>query len=91
MVLIVRVTGTDVVVDVKVTVAGLKLQLLSGGRLKQSDAHSVADPVKSSCEVNVSGVEPDCPGLATVMVVGLAVIVNDGFPTVSVRVADDGK
>ena len=84
------VTGV-VVEEVKLTVAGLKLQLLSGGKFKHMDGESVAEPVRPFCSVNVSTVDPDWPGLATFSVIGLAVIVNvGGGTTVSVIVPEDG-
>jgi hypothetical protein len=67
-----------VVEDVKVTLAGLKLHLLSEGKFEHIDGKSVAEPVKPFCAVNVRVVDPDCPGLATLIVNGLAVMVNDG-------------
>jgi ribosomal protein L24 len=72
----VRVTGTVVVEGVNVTVVGLKAQLLSGGRFEHMDGERVVEPVKPLDAVNVSVVDPDCPGFATVIVVGLAVIAN---------------
>jgi hypothetical protein len=78
VVVIVRVTGTVVVEDVKVTLAGLKLQLLFTGRFEHIDGESVAEPVKPFCAANVRVVDPDCPGLATLILVGFAVIVNVG-------------
>jgi len=77
-VVIVRVTGTVVVEDVKVTLPGLKLQLLLDGKFEHIDGESVAEPVNPFCAANVRVVDPDCPGLATLIVVGFAVIVNVG-------------
>lgn len=63
---------------VRVIVEGLKLQVDSEGMSEQSDEESVTDPLllKPFAAVNVSVVEPDCPGAAMVMVVGFAVNVN---------------
>jgi hypothetical protein len=46
VVVIVRVTGTVVVDAVKVTVEGLKLQLLFGGKFEHTDGERVAVPVR---------------------------------------------
>ncbi len=78
VVAIVKVTGTVVVEDVRVTLAGLKLQLLFGGKFEHIDAESVAEPVKPFCATNVRVVDPDRPGLATLIAIGFAVIVNVG-------------
>jgi len=78
VVVIVRVTGTVVVEDVKVTLPGLKLQLLFAGRFEHIDGESVAEPVNPFCAANVRVVDPDCPGLATLIAIGFAVIVNVG-------------
>lgn len=78
VVLIVNVTGTVVVDELNATVDGLKLQVLCGGRFVHMDGMSVADPVMPFCAVNVSVVEPDCPGLVTVIAGELSVIVNVG-------------
>lgn len=88
----VRVTGTVVVDEFRVTVAGLKLQLLSGGKFEHIDGESVAEPVNPPCPLNVSIVEPDCPGVDTVIVDGFAVSVKAEFTaTVSVTAADEPK
>jgi len=42
--LIVRVTGTVVVDDVNVTIAGLKVQMLSGGKLEHVEEERVVEP-----------------------------------------------
>ena len=73
---IVSVTGTVVVAEVKVTVAGLKLQLLFGGKLEHIVGESVAEPANPFCGANVILVDPDCPALAMLIDVGLAVIVK---------------
>src|SRR5215470_9902111 len=85
----VRVTSTVVVEDVKLTVEGLKLQLLCGGRLEHIEGDRAAEPVNPLWAVNVSVVDPDCPGLPTLSAIGLALIVNvAGGVTVSVSVAE---
>jgi hypothetical protein len=76
VVVIVRVTAVLVMEDVKVTLAGLKLQLLFDGKFEHIDGESVAEPVKPFCAMNVRIVDPDCPGLAILTAVGLALIVN---------------
>ena len=87
VVVIVRVTGIVVVDDVKVTVEGLKLQVLYGGKFEHIEGERVPMPVKPFCAENVRAVDPDCPGLATVIVVGLAVTVY--APPTSINVAGD--
>lgn len=82
----VRVTGT-LVEDVNATVAGLKLQLLFGGKFEHIVGVRVADPVKPFCAANVRVVDPDCPGLETLIAVGFTDIANVS-PT-STIVADD--
>jgi hypothetical protein len=74
VVVTVRVTVAVVVDEVNVRVEGLKLQLLCGGRYRHSEGESVAEPAKPFCATNVSTVDPDCPGLAIAISVGLAVI-----------------
>ncbi len=69
VVVTVRVTGTLVVEEANVTVAGLKLQLLLGGKFEHIVGERVAEPVKPFCAANVSVVDPDCPGLATLITV----------------------
>jgi hypothetical protein len=59
VVAIVRVTGTVVVEDVKLTLAGLKVQLLFDGRFEHIDGVSVVEPVKPACAVKVRVVDPD--------------------------------
>jgi hypothetical protein len=78
VVVIVRVTGTVVVDDVNSTLAALKLQALSNGKPEQIDGESVPKPVNPFCAANVRVVDPDFPGLATLIVVGFAFIVNVG-------------
>lgn len=78
VVLIVRVTKTFVTNDVNVTLAGLKLQVLCGGRFEHADGDNVVDPVNPACAVNVKVVDPDCPGLGTVIARGFAVIPKVG-------------
>ena len=73
VVVIVRVTGTLVVLPVNVTVLWLKLHVDPVGRLEQIDGDSVPEPVNPFSAVNVRVVEPDCPGFAIVIVAGLAV------------------
>lgn len=74
LVVIVNVTGTLVTLEVKVTLAGLKLQVLFGGRFEHIAGESVVDPVSPFCDVKVKVVEPDCPGLAIAMTCGFAAI-----------------
>jgi hypothetical protein len=76
MVVIVSVTGTLVMDEVKLTVEGLKLQALSGGKAEHVEEISVAEPVKPFFAANVRIVDPDWPGLATVTLSGLAAIVK---------------
>jgi hypothetical protein len=78
VVVMVSVTGTVVCEAVNATVAGLKLQLLCGGRLEHVEEESVAEPMNPLCALKVNTVDPDCPGLATLITVGLAPIVNGG-------------
>ena len=87
VVVIVRVTGTVVVDDVKVTVEGLKLQVLYGGKFEHIEGERVPVPVKPFCVENVRVVDPDCPGVATVIVVGLAEMVY--APPTSIKAAGD--
>ena len=68
------VTGTLVTDEVNVTVAGMKLQLLFGGRLMQIEGDKEPDPVNPFCAVNVRVVVPDWPGLAILITEGFAVI-----------------
>jgi hypothetical protein len=76
VVAIVSVTGTVVIAEVNVTVLGLKLQMLFGGSDEHMEAERVAEPVKPFCELNVSAVDPDWPGLEIVITGWFAVIVN---------------
>jgi hypothetical protein len=87
VVAIVRVTGTVVVEEVKLTVEGLKLQVLSGGKLEHTEDDRAAEPVKLLCAANVSVVDPDCPGLETLITVGFALIMKG--MTVSVSVPEE--
>jgi hypothetical protein len=90
VVAIVRVTGTVVVEDVRLTIEGLKLQVLPNGKLEHIDGDSAAEPVKPFCPANVSVVDPDCPGPPTLTTIGLALIMNPGVAmTVSVSVAEE--
>ena len=66
--------GTLGVDEVNVRVGELKEQLLFGGRNEQFAGERLAVPVKPFCAVNVRTVDPDCPGLAIIMAVGLAEI-----------------
>ena len=77
----VSLTVTLLVDEVKATVEGLKLQVLCGGKFAHKLGVRVVEPVKPVCAVKVSDVEPDCPGLATTMVVGFAAMANP--PTVT--------
>ena len=76
VVVTVSVTGTVVVVAEKLTVPGVKVHVLSTGRLEHAEAESMPEPVNPVAAWNVSVVEPDWPGLGTRMVVGDAVIRN---------------
>lgn len=87
VVMIVKVTGTVVVDEVNVTVEGLKLQMLFGGKLEHIDDVSVPVPVKPFCAENVSTVDPDCPGLAMLIVAGFAVTPYD--PPTSIAMTGD--
>jgi hypothetical protein len=75
-VVIVSVTGAVDAEGVNVTVAGLKMQMLFGGRFEHIDGERVTEPVKPFFAANVSVVDPDCPGLAMLIAVGLAAIAN---------------
>ena len=59
VVVIVRVTGIDVVEDVKLTLAGLKLQAVSAGKFEHIAGESMVEPVKPDCAVKVKIVDPD--------------------------------
>ena len=85
-VLTVNVTATAVTHAPKATVEGLNVQVLSEGKLVQRLDVSAAEPVKPLCAVNVSVVDPDCPGLVTKIVVGFAAIANAATFT---EIADD--
>jgi hypothetical protein len=84
VVLIVSTTGTA---GPKLTRAGLKLQLVNGGRVEHIDETSAVVPVNPVCGVNVSTVSPDTPGLGIVIVVGIA-LMEKVAPT-AIDVADD--
>lgn len=59
-----------------VTIAGLKLHELSEGRPAQFDAESDAEPENPLNAVSVMVVEPLCPGVLTLMLVGFAIAVS---------------
>jgi hypothetical protein len=84
---IVRVTGTVVLDEVNVTVLGLKLQLVFGGREEHVDGKSAAEPTRPFCATKVSVVDADCPGLAMLRVDGEAVIAK--VPPISIGVATE--
>jgi predicted DNA repair protein MutK len=90
VVVTVRVTGMFVAEGVKLTFAGLKLQTLSDGKFEHTDGKRLVEPVKPVCAANVKIVDPDCPGLATLTVIGLAVIVNAG-PDVTISMEVEGE
>ena len=83
---VVTVIVTDVLVCValNMTVPGLKLHALAGGKLEQIDGDSMAEPTKPPCSVNMRVVEPDWPGLGMTIVPGFAVIANVATVTVIV-------
>ena len=87
VVVIIRFTGTVVVEEVNVTVAGLKAQLPFGGKFEHIEDKSETEPEKPFCALKVRVVDPDCPGLATLIVVGFAVIVK--VPPTSMEVASE--
>ena len=76
VVLMVSVTGTVVALDVKLTVLGVNVHVLSYGRFEQAEVESMAEPVNPAAAWKVSVVDPDWPGARTTMVVGDAVIRN---------------
>jgi hypothetical protein len=78
VVLMVKVTGTFMVEELSVTVEVLKVQVLLGGKFEHNEDESAAEPVNPFCAVNMRIVDPDCPWLATVIAVGLALIENVG-------------
>ena len=69
-----------------VIVGGLKLQLLSDGKPLHIAGESVTLPalLNPFWAVKVSVVDPDCPGAATLIVVGFAATVKVGPVTVKV-------
>ena len=73
----------------KLTVAGLKLQLDCAGKPEQFADERVTEPLKLLDEVNVSVVEPDCPGAGIVIVVGFAISVNAVFTVIARGAAED--
>lgn len=87
LVVTVSVTGTLLVEELNVTLEGLKLQLLSGGKPRQIEGDSAKLSVRPFWGANVSVVEPDCPGLGMLIVVGLAATVN--VPPTSIRMPGD--
>jgi len=87
VVVIVRVTGIVVVDELKVTVEGLKLQVLCGGKFEHIDGERVPVPVRPFWAENVRVVVPDFPGLAMLIVVGLTVTLY--VPPTSIKVAVD--
>lgn len=87
VVLSVSMTGTDVVDPVSVTVDGLKEQAVCDGRFEHEAAERVPDPLSPFCAVKLSVVDPDCPGLAILIVDGFAEIEN--VPPTSISV--DGE
>ena len=76
VVVMVSVTGTLVAEEVSATEPGLNVQLLSEGRLEHIVAESVAEPVKPFWAVNVNVVDPDLPGLDTLITGRLAASVK---------------
>ena len=66
--------GTAAAVPLKLTLAGLNVQVLSSGRFEHAEEESMAEPLNPVADWNMSVVEPDCPGLVTMMVSGDAVI-----------------
>jgi len=89
VVVIVRVTGTVAVDEVKVNVAGLKLQLLFGGKPEHIEGVSWAEPVNPFCGASVRTDDPDCPGAAMSICIGFAAMVK-ACPT-STMMADDAE
>ena len=68
-------------------VAGLKLQVVSGGKPMQIDGERGKLPVKPFCAENASVVEADWPGFAMMIVAGLAATPN--VPPTSIKVAEE--
>ena len=68
----------EVVVPLRVTEAGEKLQLLSDGNPVQEVGAKLSVPVNPFMAVNVSVVEPEPPGLETMIVSGFAAMVKSG-------------
>jgi|HubBroStandDraft_5_1064220.scaffolds.fasta_scaffold205192_1 hypothetical protein len=87
VVVIVSVIGTAVVEEVKVTDAGLKLQVLFGGKFEHMVGERSVEPVKPFAAVKVSVANPDCPGLIMLIADGLAVMTNVS-PT-STKIAEE--
>src|SRR5208282_5900478 len=83
---VVTVIITDMVVceALKLSIGGLKLHVLAGGRFKQPAGDSVVEPASPPCSLNVSVMEPDWPGPGTTMVVEAAAIVRVATVSVSV-------
>jgi hypothetical protein len=84
----VSVVIPEVVVPLRVRELGEKLQLLSDGNPVQEVGAKLSVPVNPFMAVNVSVVEPELPGLATMIVCGFATTPKSGpGVTVSIRKA----
>jgi hypothetical protein len=83
----VSVTGIAVVDELKFNIGGVKLQVLCAGKLKHMEGESWKLPVSPFCAEKVSVVEPDCPGVAMLIVVGFAVMLK--LPPISINVVGD--
>ena len=70
------ITGTLVMVEVKLNEAGMNSHELSSGMLEHAEADSEAEPVKPAAAWKFNMVEPCSPGLPTRMRLGLAEIAN---------------
>jgi hypothetical protein len=81
----VSVTGTVVVDELKVTFAGLKLQVLSGGKPMHNSGESGKVPAKPFWAEKVNVVVADWPGAPMVMVAVAGVTAN--APPTSIKVA----
>jgi hypothetical protein len=73
----------------KLIVEGLKLHVDSAGRPEQFADAKLTEPLKLFSDVNVSVVDPDCPGALIVIVVGLAASVNATFTVITSGEAEE--
>lgn len=80
--------GRLMVVDVT-TLVGLKLQFDSDGNNEHPAETVKLMPARPFCDVNVSTVDPVCPGALTLIAVGFAVTVNVGGGVTVSAIAGD--